>query len=90
MIYRHLLFSFFFTLCLISDAVSQSSPIGIWKTIDDKTGEAKSHVEIYEEDGKLLGKIIKLLQVAEDTICDECPDEEKKSTSSRYGRCLEP
>jgi len=64
-------------LCLTYGSIAQSSPFGIWKTIDDKTGEAKSHVEIYEEDGKLLGKIVKLLQVSEDATCEKCPDEKK-------------
>jgi len=53
------------------------SPEGIWKTIDDKTGEAKSHVEIYSSSGKLYGKIIKLLQKAPDTICEKCSGEKK-------------
>ncbi|MFK7809480.1 MAG: DUF2147 domain-containing protein [Saprospiraceae bacterium] len=56
---------------------AQSSPIGIWKTIDDETGEAKSHVEIYEDSGVLYGKIVKLLQNSEDTVCENCPDEKK-------------
>ncbi len=77
MVYKHLLFIFLFTLCLVCSGIAQSSPVGIWKTIDDKTGEAKSHVEIFEKDGKLHGKIVKLLQVAEDTTCDECDDEKK-------------
>jgi len=61
--------------CQLSFA--QSSPIGVWKTIDDETGEAKSHLEIYEQGGKLYGKIVKLLQVAEDKTCDLCPGDKK-------------
>ena len=52
-------------------------PLGTWKTIDDETSEAKSHIEIYQEDGKYFGKIVKLLRVAEDTTCDKCPDDKK-------------
>ncbi len=78
MVIRHLLLSFFFTLFLVCSAIAQSTPVGVWKTIDDKTGEAKSHIEIYEtEDGKLQGKIIKLLQKPEDTTCSACPDDKK-------------
>ncbi|MBR9922323.1 MAG: DUF2147 domain-containing protein [Bacteroidetes bacterium] len=58
-------------------AFGQDSPVGIWKTIDDETGEAKSHVEIYEKDGVYHGKIVKLLQVAADKTCDECPGDKK-------------
>lgn len=54
-----------------------ASPVGLWKTIDDKTGEAKSYVEIYEKDGKLHGKITKLLQRPADTTCEKCPGDKK-------------
>ena len=55
----------------------QSSPVGIWKTIDDATGEAKSHVEIYENGGEYYGKIVKLLQHDASVTCQECPGDKK-------------
>ena len=48
------------------------SPIGTWKTIDDNTGEAKSHIEVFEKGGKLYGKISKLLLSPPDKICEAC------------------
>ena len=39
----------------------EASPIGVWRTIDDETGEPKAHIEIYEEGGKLHGRILTLL-----------------------------
>ena len=33
---------------------AQNSILGVWQTIDDESGEAKSHVEIYEKNGKSL------------------------------------
>jgi uncharacterized protein (DUF2147 family) len=48
------------------------SPIGVWKTIDDKTGEEKSHIEIYMEKGKLKGKVVKLLRKNAKQYCDKC------------------
>ena len=54
------------------------SPIGRWKTIDDDTGEAKSIINIWQEDGKLFGKIESLfLEPDEDPnpLCDECKGE---------------
>lgn len=57
--------------------MAQSSPVGIWKTVDDETGEEKSHVEIYEQGGKYHGKIIKLLQKPADTVCEKCPGNRK-------------
>ena len=58
-------------------SLAQPSPIGTWKTIDDNTGEAKSHVEIYENGGKLYGKIAKLLKSSLDKACEECPGKKK-------------
>ncbi len=59
---------FFFTITI---AFAQS-PIGIWKTIDDGTGEAKSKIKIYESDGKIYGQIIDLLIKPDDSVCEEC------------------
>lgn len=72
---------FFIACALLAGFViqgqAQSSPLGVWKTIDDNTGEAKSHIEIYEEGGKLYGKIVKLLRKGPDTVCEKCPGAKK-------------
>ena len=56
---------------------AQSSPAGMWKTVDDKTGNAKSHLEIYEQNGKFYGKIVKLLERGPDTVCKKCTGDKK-------------
>ena len=66
---------FFFAFSLISFA--QNSPVGLWKTIDDETGEAKSYVEIYKQGDKYFGKITKLLLKPADTVCDKCSGSKK-------------
>ena len=48
------------------------SAVGIWKNIDDEDGKEKSHIEIYEHNGKLKGKVIKLLPTATITKCEAC------------------
>lgn len=53
------------------------SPLGVWKTIDDKNGEAKSHIEIYEKGGKLHGKVLRLLIKPSDTRCEKCKGSKK-------------
>lgn len=54
------------------------SPVGIWKTIDDETGKAKSHVEIYEQKGKLYGKVIKILDPKkQNAVCSKCKKDKK-------------
>lgn len=48
--------------------------LGKWKTIDDKTQNAKSVVEIFKAtDGKIYGKVVKILTIGEeDKKCTEC------------------
>lgn len=64
---------FLWIKCFLLYVAAAQSPAGVYRTIDDETGEAKSHVEIFEKDGKLFGKIVKLLPAAKGTHCEECP-----------------
>jgi uncharacterized protein (DUF2147 family) len=55
-----------------------TSPIGVWKTFDDKTGNARAIVQIYEQDGKLFGRIEQsFTSGAESRVCAVCTDERK-------------
>src|SRR5208283_291355 len=59
---------------------SQNSPVGQWKTIDDATGKVESLVLIQEENGKLYGRIEKLLAPDPqdpDPRCVHCTGEAK-------------
>lgn len=69
--------TFAIVLMTIFSVSAQLSPVGVWKTIDDETGEAKSHVEIYEQDGKFYGKVVKLLLKPADTKCEKCSGKRK-------------
>jgi uncharacterized protein (DUF2147 family) len=72
-----------------SAALAQSSeapsPVGAWRTIDDKTGDPRSIVEIYEEDGALHGRVVEILKVGSEAernsagqvICDACEGDKK-------------
>ena len=40
---------------------SLQSPVGRWRTVDDATGKVNSVVVVWEQDGKLYGKIEKLI-----------------------------
>lgn len=62
---------------LMAQVAFSQSPIGTWKTIDDNTGEEKSWVEIYEKNGKLYGKVVKLLTRPADYRCTECEGDKK-------------
>jgi uncharacterized protein (DUF2147 family) len=63
-----------FSLILSNYAQAQvDQMIGVWKTIDDETGEAKSHVKIFKAtNGLYYGKIIKLLKDPADKKCTKC------------------
>jgi uncharacterized protein (DUF2147 family) len=54
---------------------------GKWKTIDDETQEPKSIVEVFERDGKLFGKIVKLFRKPgedQDPVCDDCEKDDPR------------
>lgn len=63
---------------LFASSLFAQSPVGVWKTIDDETGEAKSYVKIYEANGVLYGQVQKLLDPADaGKKCDKCPGASK-------------
>ncbi len=59
-------------------AFAQMTPIGLWKTVDEKTKQPESYVRISAQDGVLTGKLEKLLDPArQDAKCDKCSDDRK-------------
>ena len=60
-------------------AVAQMSPVGHWHTLDEKTSEVKSQIQITESGGVVSGKIEKLPRkdAKQDAVCDECSDDRK-------------
>lgn len=58
-------------LCFALAGQAQSV-LGTWKTVDDRDKKEKSHVEIYEQNGVVFGKISKLLKDSPDKTCDRC------------------
>lgn len=63
-------------LCIAAVAASASdTPVGVWRTIDDKTGKEKSLVRITEVNGELHGTIEKLFRGPNEDPnpnCDKC------------------
>ncbi len=52
--------------------------MGLWQNIDDETGKPKAHIQIYEVNGVLYGKIVKLINPDEpNPKCTKCPGEFK-------------
>jgi len=64
------------TVLFATNALAQeASPVGRWTTIDDETKKPKSVISIYEENGKLFGKIEKLFlepNEEQNPVCDKC------------------
>lgn len=74
---KNLLLSFLVLMLFAVTGFAQSSPFGIWKSVDDESGEAKSYIELYEAEGLMYGKIKKLLQAEQDATCDACKGNKK-------------
>ncbi len=64
-------------LALWATGAELLSPVGRWKTIDDKTGKPKAIVQVYIESGKLFGRIEATLDPNAKKICDKCKDARK-------------
>ena len=72
-----------FALALAASALpalaANDTPVGKWKTIDDKTHEVKSIVEITENGGLLEGKVLQVLKSEHGPhpVCAKCDGERK-------------
>ena len=55
------------------------TPVGLWRNVDDKTGEVKAEIRIAETNGALSGRIEKSLKkdTKADAVCEECSDDRK-------------
>ena len=65
---------FFFSLQLTAQ---QSNIIGVWKTVDDQSKDVRVHIQIYEFEGRLYGKIVKLFKTPAGMRCSICPGDLK-------------
>ena len=66
-------------MCLAGNAFAQTTPVGVWKTIDDKTNTEKAQVRVTETGGVLSARLEKLLaaDAKQDAVCDKCTDDRK-------------
>lgn len=60
-----------------TNGFAQTTPAGLWKTIDDESGRAKALVRINEHGGLFDGRIEKLVDPNDsiDAVCEKCTDE---------------
>jgi uncharacterized protein (DUF2147 family) len=63
-----------------------SSILGKWTTVDDASGEEKSIIEIFERNGQVYGKIVKIFTTEDpDPICDKCPEDDPRHRKKIIG-----
>lgn len=57
---------------------ASSSPVGLWRTVDDKTGRESGAVRIFERNGVLYGTVERITDPARaKMVCTLCPDDRK-------------
>src|SRR4029450_10564565 len=68
-------------LLVATPGVALDSIVGKWKTVDEKTGKVVSDVEIYQQGGKLFGKITGLAEPnaaqGKPKVCTKCTGADK-------------
>ena len=71
-------FSLFFLIFLATNYMSSQTVFGKWKTIDDRTGNPKAIINIYEKDGLMYGFVEKIVEPGkEDALCKKCDGDKK-------------
>lgn len=75
--------AFVLTLLVGAPVMALDPIVGKWKTVDEKTGKVVSDVEIYDQGGKVFGKITGLAEPndaqGKPKTCTKCtgPDKDK-------------
>lgn len=59
-------------VCSLIYGKEQSNPIGFWQTMDDVTHQPSSIVEVWQENGTLKGKIVKIYEQGDHSPNDLC------------------
>jgi uncharacterized protein (DUF2147 family) len=55
-----------------------SSPVGLWRQVDEQTGRAQGLVRIVMRDGALYGRIERVFNPADaGGVCEQCTDDRK-------------
>jgi len=64
-------------MAIAAPALAQMNPLGLWRSVDDKTGEPKAEIRIVDNAGALSGRIEKTLRKDAKPTCTECQDDRK-------------
>lgn len=66
-----------FTLLAVSLGINAQSAIGLWESTNEETGKVESHIEVFERNGKLFGKIKETFTDRADKVCKTCSGDYK-------------
>ncbi len=77
------------SLTAIAASVGSLSPVGNWRTIDDKTHRPKSIVSIAEKDGVFSGTVAKIIDPAkQDAKCEKCAADDPRKDQPVLGMAI--
>ncbi|MDP9095909.1 MAG: DUF2147 domain-containing protein [Pseudomonadota bacterium] len=52
---------------------STTDPVGLWRTVDDKSGEVRGAVRLFENNGMIYGRVEQVIDPkAIDQVCQKC------------------
>ncbi|MFM9902210.1 MAG: DUF2147 domain-containing protein [Polaromonas sp.] len=68
----------FVVISVLLPVWAQSTPVGLWRSIDDKTSQPKAEIRIKANAaGVLTGVVEKSLAPSDQPLCSACPDDRK-------------
>ncbi len=68
----------FLAFLILGTSLQAQAIFGKWKTINEDTGKPNSIIEIYEEEGEIFGKVVRILKEEDrDRLCSDCEGELK-------------
>ncbi|GAB1484014.1 DUF2147 domain-containing protein [Treponema sp.] len=71
-------FLFVVASCALTAFAFAADPVeGLWKSVDEQTGEATAFWKIYEKSGTLYGEILKIVGKSDDTIAENTKESYK-------------
>jgi uncharacterized protein (DUF2147 family) len=63
---------------MLAHAADTDSPVGRWQTYDDRTNQPRGMVRIYDQDGKLFGRVERAADKKGDgAVCTACTDDRR-------------
>ena len=66
------------TILLFSNLIQSQSVFAKWKTIDDRTGNPKAIINIYEKHGLMFAEVSKIVEPGkENSLCTKCDGDMK-------------